>query len=620
MLSDGDDFLGGVGVDLDEVDAGGGEGDGGGGEARSGEVAAHDVVEAHGLAVGVVDGQREAVDADEGRRRLHTGDGDGVGVGGVGGGDAADEPGDIGVAEGIGGLVVGEVAPGGAVVVGVPVGVGGVDVGGAHDEVVLGSLDGDPEVAVGRDGEGGVEDDALPLEGLGALLTLGVDDGAGGVVAAEVDVDDDGDVVHVDVDSGEVVAVLQGCCGDPDAHAVGGEDVVTAGVVEGGAGIGEGVVLLEEGSAEEGLEGVVVGEQGVRVEDDAVAPAEEAEAGGWGGREGDGVAVGVGAAAGDGAPEGVGAGGDDGAGGGGAIEGVGLDADDGGLVVVEGKGVGVGEDEVAEAEEAVVESAVAPVEAEVAVGVVAVADELVAAGGACAAIEEGAAVVDLVLEEGCPLGVGVGGPDDAGECGGVFEVGAEGVLGAGGVEVVALIHDVVGGAAVLVGGAVVHIDGDAAVEEECGDGGEVGAVADGGEAGGHVGPVVGGGAEVGALVAEILAGVAVGAHACVGPLPVAHDLSHSGSHAAGEGFLAEVVGGAEVVVVGILVPFGLHEGAGGRGVDPLGGCACQQEGPLGMVGEGVVGGRREDEGVVAGEPGVEGGVGGAVGAEGVGAE
>ncbi len=139
--------------------------------------------------------------------------------------------------------------------------------------------------------------------------------------------------------------------------------------------------------------------------------------------------------------------------------------------------------------------------------------------------------------------------------------------------------------------------------EQGGDGGDLGAVAEGGECIGHVLPVVGGILEVGALAAGLRAGVLVAAHSGGGPVPILHHLSHGGGDAAGDCFFTgprEV--GTEVVVVGGLPPGGGHEGSDGGAVDGLGRRACQEQRPLRVGRQRFVGGNSLYVCVVAIEP------------------
>ena len=100
-----------------------------------------------------------------------------------------------------------------------------------------------------------------------------------------------------------------------------------------------------------------------------------------------------------------------------------------------------------------------------------------------------------------------------------------------------------------------------------------------------MGPVVGRGPEVGTLRAVLRAGIAVGPHAGVGPVPVFHNLAHGCGHAAGEGHHAGACAvGAKGVVVRVLSPCGGEEGVDGGVEDSLGSGALEELSPMRVYG------------------------------------
>ena len=163
-------------------------------------------------------------------------------------------------------------------------------------------------------------------------------------------------------------------------------------------------------------------------------------------------------------------------------------------------------------------------------------------------------------------------------------------------EVVDQCHGLVDGTCAAAFRSVAHVDGNAAVAAEQGDGLCLGGgVLTFGVLVEYVRPVVGVFGEVGreSLLASRAVGVFVGTRAVERPLPVVHDLSHGGGDAPHDASLACAVGGAQEVVGGILIPRVAEQGGnlGGKGLcfnvvaavaadEPLGGeglCEEQEE-------------------------------------------
>ena len=241
-------------------------------------------------------------------------------------------------------------------------------------------------------------------------------------------------VFDVQHDLGQVVSGSQHRGGQPNAP-VGG----SGGGAEAGAAM---VLAVAEGVACERLEvgneriAAPVGIERARRELPFVVPTHKTATAGRCGGEGDGVGVGagVGAAAGDGAIAGVVGGGSDRGGGAEAV--VGLNADDGHIVQVEGVG-GVaaraarGGIEVAEGVVAIAGAAPAPVDMELAAIGVAVAHKAVSGGAVVAGVDDRAAVVEFVHQQGAPFGTAVVVYRHLPQGALILEIGAQGILGRG---------------------------------------------------------------------------------------------------------------------------------------------------------------------------------------------
>ena len=204
--------------------------------------------------------------------------------------------------------------------------------------------------------------------------------------------------------------------------------------------------------------------------------------------------------------------------------------------------------------EAVAVAAPAPVHVETQLGIVTVTHPCVtsAVAAATAAVVHRISAVQLGFEILRPLVVAAeGGPVDEPHVGVVI---AEEV-DKGGTCVVA-----VGTAATVGADIVAHIDSHAAMIHQGGYCVNLHLRAGAREGCRHVCPVVGSGSEVGTLGSVTEAVVGVRTDARGGILPVVHHLGHSGGHAACYGVLVVLlVIGAEVVVVGRLVPRSLHQ-------------------------------------------------------------
>ena len=226
---------------------------------------------------------------------------------------------------------------------------------------------------------------------------------------------------------------------------------------------------------------------------------------------------------------------------------VGFEVEDGSLVGVEHVAAGV---EVGDGEIAVVRARPAPVEMEVVVLVVAVAYEGVAAVVAGTAIIHWSVGVELGFQRIHP-----------GSFAALVLEGAAGIA-----EII--VH---GARHILAIGTtgtrtVHHVDAYTAVIQQFGHFSHLVVGAAAVEVVGHQVVVVGGfaeigiqGAIIGIAIVAVVGHVGVAAVTLCGPLPVAHDLSHGGSHTAGDG-LVVACSGTELVVVGTLVPGGGEQG------------------------------------------------------------
>ncbi len=208
--------------------------------------------------------------------------------------------------------------------------------------------------------------------------------------------------------------------------------------------------------------------------------------------------------------------------------------------------------------ESVIVAAPAKVEVEEGVCRVAVAHKAVSARTALPAIHHGAAGVEVGHQHLLPSPVAVVHHVVAVDGGAVFEVVSQCRLGRGSSRA--------DGGSAAARGAVVHLHRHAAVIEQRGHGGLLGGGACRREGGGHIGPVVGGAGKVGRQL-PIIGGVAVAARARGRMIPILHHLPHGGGHAAGDAVVALIaVVGAELVVVGALIPSGCQQSVHHHGV------------------------------------------------------
>ena len=252
---------------------------------RGGELAAGDVVDLHPFAIGVLNPDIQTIIHNSQFRILYFPDAH-SGSGGLG--DATDEPHDIVVAVAGGLLIVGEVSPSGAAIVGEPVAVGGVDAFDSIDDIVLKEVCGDPEVAVGRERDGRVENEVVPGEDhiVATIVLQRLDDRSGSLIATDMDVHLHGVVVHNDIDGSKRIMALQELGRDPHAYAVVGPQVIEADVCYIAAAEREGVAGFLQSTLEDGIEVDIVGQEPIGVAGDAVALVVEDVSVGGGGGEG----------------------------------------------------------------------------------------------------------------------------------------------------------------------------------------------------------------------------------------------------------------------------------------------------------------------------------------------
>lgn len=183
-------------------------------------------------------------------------------------------------------------------------------------------------------------------------------------------------------------------------------------------------------------------------------------------------------------------------------------------------------------------------------------------------IQYGTLLVQIVLQHGNPLRIGVICSGRANEGWRIFEIVFQGFFRSGIVGIGACDF-AVGQKSTRPFGGVAHIDGHTAVVHECGHGGTLGGCTGIGvgitvE---HIGPVVGGCPEIGGkyavIIGAVVAVIGVAACSCSGPVVVFHKLCHSCGHAAHVGLVA-AGSGAKVVVWGYLVPSGGDQGTDSR--------------------------------------------------------
>lgn len=227
---------------------------------------------------------------------------------------------------------------------------------------------------------------------------------------------------------------------------------------------------------------------------------------------------------------------------------VGFEVEDGALVGVEHVAAGV---EVGDGEIAIVGARPAPVEMEVVVLVVAIAYEGVAAVVAGTAVINRSVGVELGFQRVHPRSFAA--------------LVLEGAAGIAEVFVHGFRHVFAIGAAGT--RTVHHVDAYTAVIQQFGHFSYLVAGTAAVEVVGHQVVVVGGFAEIGIQgaiisvpVLAVVGHVGVAAVTLGGPLPVAHDLSHGGSHTAGDGSVV-ARSGTELVVVRALVPCGGQQGS-----------------------------------------------------------
>ena len=202
--------------------------------------------------------------------------------------------------------------------------------------------------------------------------------------------------------------------------------------------------------------------------------------------------------------------------------------------------------------------------------VVAVADEAVPAllTLVVAVINQGVGVVQIALQHGNPLRIGITRPGLPDEGWRIAEIGSQCFFRSGIIGISAGDFDVRSPCSCERRG-VVHVDGYAAMVHErghgvlLGGGSRVGV----GVAVEHVRPVVGGGPEVGGqsavIVRSVVAEIGVASRARGGPVVVFHKLRHGRGHAAHDGLFGAGAG-TEVVEGSILIPRGGDERADGR--------------------------------------------------------
>ena len=196
--------------------------------------------------------------------------------------------------------------------------------------------------------------------------------------------------------------------------------------------------------------------------------------------------------------------------------------------------------------------------------VVAVDHKGVAACGTATRIEDGPPAIELVHQGSVVFGCGHVVATDGVHGGFILEVALQRALRRSVEKAVVVV--VLGAAATIGGQVVAHLVGHTDVVHQGGYGVHLRRAAAAVEGIGHIVPVVGSVAEVGALGAVGVVGVGMRAVASGGMLPELHDLGRGSGHAARDYLVVIVVVlifvlGAEVVVVGCLVPGGGHQGA-----------------------------------------------------------